>query len=179
MKKPHQTGLSSLPSLESPCDTNTIMSEFGDIEFPNMNSIANSSSGCNNNINSGQSYNSCDDNLNMNINMNMNNMNWVAAREAAAAAASLPSLSWPPSLLSPNLQMNSLLIKALQLGNYRPREATSTENYSFLPQGISNFGTDFISSNFQAASSSSKVLDSLHQQQQQQEQPFNLDSINW
>lgn len=171
VKKPHQTAPSSLPSLESPCDTNTIVSEFGDIEFPNMNSIANSSSGFSN-INSAQSYNtSTDDNLNMNMNMNMN-VNWAAAREAA----SLPSLPWSSSLLSPNLQMNSLLIKALQLGSYRPREATSTENYSFLPQGISNFGTDFIS-NFQA--SSSKVLDSLHQQQQQQEQPFNLDSINW
>lgn len=131
----------------------------------------NSTSGFSN-INSTQSYNSSDDNLNMNMNMNMN-MNWVAA---AREAANLPSISWPSSLLNPNLQMNSLLIKALQLGNYRPREAENTENYSFLPQGVPNYGTEF-SSNFQA-SSSSKVLESL-QQQQQQEQPFNLDSITW
>lgn len=132
-----------------------------------MNSFANSSSGFNNNMNSGQSYNSTGED---NPNMNMNNMNWV------------PSLSWPSSLISPNLQMNSLIIKALQLGNYRQREATSTsENYCFLPQGISNLGADFYS-NFQAAAaaaSSSKVLESLDHHQQQQEQPFNLDSINW
>lgn len=99
--------------------------------------------------------------------MNLN-MNWAAAREAATT---LPSLSWPSTLLTSNLTMNSLLLKALQLRSYQQREATSTD-YSFLTQGMTQFGTD-LSSNFQA--SSSKVLDSV--QQPQQEQPFNLDSI--
>ncbi|KAJ6749070.1 hypothetical protein OIU79_030046 [Salix purpurea] len=78
-------------------------------------------------------------------------------------------------LLSTNLTMNSLLLKALQLRSYQQREATAT-NYSFLTNGIAHdqFGAD-LGSNFQA--SSSRVLDSVPQPQQ--EQPFNLDSVNW
>lgn len=157
VKKPQQTP-SSQPRLdESPCDTNSIANEFGDIELPNLNSIANSSTGfCNI---SPQSYNSDINNkVNMN-NMNLN-MNWGA-----------PSLSWPTSLLSSGLSVNSLLLKALQLRSYQPREATSTD-YSYMPQGFSHFGND-LTANLQA--SSSKVLESA--QQQQAEQPFNMDSI--
>ncbi|KAF5957777.1 hypothetical protein HYC85_005002 [Camellia sinensis] len=133
--------------------------EFGDIELPNLNS---SSAISNLSL---QNYNS-ENNGNNNMNMINLNMNWPAAREAAA-------LSWPSSFLSPNLSMNSLLLTALQLRSYQPREAVNTD-YSYMPQGISQFGTDF-SLNFQGSSSSSKVLDSV--QQQPQEQPFNLDSI--
>lgn len=165
MKKPQQTP-STLPSLDSPCDTNSIVNEFGDIELPNLNNIANSSSGFSNI--SPHSYNSDNNNINMNMNLNMNN--WAAVREAAAA--SLPSLSWPSSLLSSGLSVNSLLLKALQLRNYQPRDATSTD-YSYMPQGFSQFGSEHLSSNLQA--SSSKVLESV--QQQQSEQPFNMDSM--
>ncbi|CAL5374298.1 unnamed protein product [Camellia sinensis] len=164
VKKPHpETPSSQQPSLalDSPnCDTNTLMAnEFGDIELPNLNS---SSAISNLSL---QNYNS-ENNGNNNMNMINLNMNWPAAREAAA-------LSWPSSFLSPNLSMNSLLLTALQLRSYQPREAVNTD-YSYMPQGISQFGTDF-SLNFQGSSSSSKVLDSV--QQQPQEQPFNLDSI--
>ncbi|XP_062158966.1 NAC domain-containing protein 92 [Alnus glutinosa] len=159
VKKPQQAP-SSQPCLdhESPCDTNSIANEFGDIELPNLNSIANSSTGfCN--IISPQGYNSDINNkVNMN-NMNLN-MNWGA-----------PSLSWPSSLLSSGLSVNSLLLKALQLRSYQPREATSTD-YSYMPQGFSHFGND-LTANLQP--SSSKVLESA--QQQQAEQPFNMDSI--
>ncbi|KAJ6881876.1 NAC domain-containing protein 92-like [Populus alba x Populus x berolinensis] len=156
VKKPQQEP-SSQQSLGSPCETNSIVNDkFGD--------IANSSSGFNNIL--AHSYNN-----ESNVNMD-SHMNWAAAREAAT----LPSLSWPSGLLSTNLTMNSLLLKALQLRSYQQREATTT-NYSFLTNGIPHeFGAD-LGSNFQA--SSSKVLDSAPQPQPQQEQPFSLDSINW
>lgn len=164
VKKPQQTP-SSQPSLGSPCDTNSIVNEFGDIELPNLNNIANSSSGFTNI--SPHSYNSDNNNVNMNMNLNMN---WAAVREAAA---SLPSLPWPSSLLSSGLSVNSLLLKALQLRSYQPREATNAD-YSYMPQGFSQYGSD-LSTNLQA--SSSKILESVQQQQQQPEQPFNMDSI--
>nr|QXO33766.1 VND transcription factor [Betula platyphylla] len=159
VKKPQPTR-SSQPSLGSPCDTNSIANEFGDIELPNLNSIANSSNGfCNI---SPQSYNNSDINNKVNMN-NMNlNMNWGA-----------PSLSWPTSLLGSGLSVNSLLLKALQLRSYQqPREATSTD-YSYMPQGFSQYFGNDLTANLQA--SSSKVLESA--QQQQPEQPFNMDSI--
>ncbi|KAL5544778.1 hypothetical protein UlMin_008562 [Ulmus minor] len=157
-----------------------------DLSLPNLNHMANSSIGFGNNISSQLGYNNNPSNMSL-------NMNW---------AASLPSLSsWPSTLLNPNLSMNSLLLKALQLrssssssSSYQPRDLQQLansgldhNNYSFLPQGVSQFGTDF-STNFQASSSSSKMnvnVDSAsqlvqqqqQQQQQQQEQPFNLDSM--
>ncbi|KAJ6418521.1 hypothetical protein OIU84_001809 [Salix udensis] len=163
VKKPQQEP-SSQQSLGSPCDTNSIANDqFGDIELLNLNNIANSSSGFTNVL--AQSYSN-----ESNVNMDMQ-MNWAAAREAAT----LPSFPWPSGLLSTNLTMNSLLLKALQLRSYQQREATAT-NYSFLTNGIAHdqFGAD-LGSNFQA--SSSRVLDSVPQPQQ--EQPFNLDSVNW
>ncbi|KAJ6672609.1 hypothetical protein OIU85_013902 [Salix viminalis] len=163
VKKPQQEP-SSQQSLGSPCDTNSIANDqFGDIELLNLNNIANSSSGFNNVLAHSYSNES-------NVNMDMQ-MNWAAAREAAT----LPSFPWPSGLLSTNLTMNSLLLKALQLRSYQQREATAT-NYSFLTNGIAHdqFGAD-LGSNFQA--SSSRVLDSVPQPQQ--EQPFNLDSVNW
>jgi hypothetical protein len=166
VKKPQQAPSSQLSLDESPCDTNSIAKEFRDIELPNLNSVnANSSTAfCNINI-SPQSYNNIisDNNNNNKANMiNLNNSinNWGA-----------PSLSWPASLLSSGLSMNSLLLKALQLRSYQqPREAT--EYSSYMPtQGFShNFGNDHLTA------SSSKVLESA-QQQQQPEQPFNMDSI--
>ncbi|TXG51451.1 hypothetical protein EZV62_023975 [Acer yangbiense] len=172
VKKPQQAP-SSLPSLESPCDTNSIVNEFGDIDqLPNLNSIANLSSGFSNNIPT-QSYSCTDNSVNMNMNLNMSN--WAAAREANT----LTSLSWPSSLLSPNLSMNSLLLKALQLRNYQAREATSSDNSFLAGQGLgfSRFENDHLSSNFIQASSSSKVLDSVPVAQSQPEQPYNMDSI--
>lgn len=161
VKKPQQT-TSSQQSLDSPCDTNTMVNEFGHFDhLPNLNNIANSSTMMNNI--SLQNYTN-ENNLNMPIN------------------TLLPSsLSWPSGLLSSNLSMNSLLLKALQFKNYQQREITSSTNLdytSFMPQGISTpYGTDF-TPNFAASSSTSKGLDnSLQQQQEHQEQPFNLDSI--
>uniref|UniRef100_A0A6N2KTL6 NAC domain-containing protein n=1 Tax=Salix viminalis TaxID=40686 RepID=A0A6N2KTL6_SALVM len=161
VKKPQQEP-SSQQSLGSLCDTNSMVNDqFGDIEFPNLNRIANSSCGFSNIL--AHTYNN-ENNVNMNL-----NMNWAAAREAAT----LPSLSWPSGLLSSNLTTNSLLLKALQLRSYQQREATTTD-YSILTNGIAHeFGTD-LGSNLQA-SSSSKVLDPAPQPQQ--EQPFHLDSI--
>ncbi|KAG7021610.1 NAC domain-containing protein, partial [Cucurbita argyrosperma subsp. argyrosperma] len=149
---------SNWPCLSSPCDTNSIVNEFGDIELSNFNG-----SSCNftNNV-SAQAY----ETNNMNMNMNMN-MNWGAPmNDQTASITTLPSLSsWPsnPNLLTSNLSMNSLLLKALQL---------RTMNHS-------QFGANPLS--FQASSSSSKVFESpqqqQQQQQQQQEQPLNLDSL--
>lgn len=168
MKRPQQLASSSIePSIDSPCEANSMVNEFGDIELPNLNTniTSNSSSG-------------------------FNNMNWVAAREAAAAAAAaaaassaLPSLAWPSTLLNSNhLSMNSLLLKALQLRNtFQPRseQFSSTTDFSFLapPQGISQLGTDLMSSNFQASSSNKTVVETMPQQVQQQDQQFNLESL--
>ena len=170
-KKPQQT---SQPSMGSPCDTNSMVNEFGDVKPPNLNTIANSSNGFTNI--SAHTYN----NNNVNTNMNLA-MNWPAP---SSEVPSLPSFSWPSSgLLNPNLSVNSLILKALQLRtNYQQREAAaSTDHFamsSFIPQpqGVSHVGssTDLQSSN-PNASSSSKVLDCMPQQQQ--EQPFNLDSM--
>lgn len=158
VKKPQQLP-SSPPSLESPSDTNpnAILNDFSDIELANLNtSIANSSNGFANI--SAQNYD-IDNSIHLDMNMNMN-MNWPAA----------PTLPWPSNLLSSNLSMNSLLLKALQFRSYQQREP----DYSFLPQEISQFGNE-LSSNF-TASSSSKVLDPALQDQQQ-DRPFNLDNI--
>ncbi|GKV23558.1 hypothetical protein SLEP1_g33267 [Rubroshorea leprosula] len=157
-KKPQQSSSSQL-SPGSPCDTNSIVNEFGDIEFP---SIANSTSGFSNLTTN--SYNS-DNNGNIIMNMDL-------------AATQLPTLSWPSSLLSSNVSMNSWLLKALQLrGTYnQPRDhllngTTSMEYSSLLPQGIPALGSS-LGSGFQPSSSPSTVLP-----QPQQEQPFNLDCI--
>lgn len=166
VKKPQQAPSSQLSLDESPCDTNSIANEFGDIELPNLNTInANSSTAfCNINI-SPQSYNNIISDNNNNkanmINLNNNMNNWGA-----------PSLSWPANLLSSGLSMNSLLLKALQLRSYQqPREAIEYSSYNMPAQGFShNFGNDHLTA------SSSKVLESA-QQQQQPEQPFNMDSI--
>lgn len=168
-KKPQQTQ-SSQQSLGSPCDTNSIVNEFGDIELPNLNNNVNSSNEFNN-ISTQSNYSN-----QANVDMNINVQNWAS-----------PSLSWPSSLLSPNLAINSLLLKALQLRSYQQREAaaaaaaanaaSSSDHYSFLTQGTSipQFGTD-LNSNVQGSSSSSRVLETV-QQPVQQEQPFILDSI--
>ncbi|KAG5030203.1 hypothetical protein AAZX31_05G219000 [Glycine max] len=166
-KKPQQTS-SSQPSQESPI---SMVNEFGDVDLPNLNSIANSSSSFTNNI----AYNG-DHPSNVNTN-NMNlTMNWPSSTEL------VPSLPWPSGLLNPNLSVNSLLLKALQLRNtYQQRETTtSTSDHHFatyVPQGFShhNIGTDkhHFPPNL-SASSSSKALESCVPQQ---EQPFNMDSI--
>ncbi|GMN56729.1 hypothetical protein TIFTF001_025846 [Ficus carica] len=185
VKKPQQAPSSREPSVESPCDTNSIANEFGDIELPTLTSSSSLNNFVNpNNINTIPTQGFMTNNNMMSLNNNMNN-NWTNN--------SLPPLSsWPPNLLSPNLSMNSFLLKALQLrnistNNYQPN---TDLNYSYnMPQGvISHFGTDLLSgaTNFQLGSSSSSsknmmnsnpnVVDSASQQQPQ-EQPFNLDSV--
>lgn len=161
-KKPQQTS-SSQP--DSPCDTTSMINEFGDVELPN-NLNANSSNAFTNI--SGQTYIN-NDLSNVNTNMNLT-MNW------AAATNEVPSIPWPSGLLNPNISVNSLLLKALQLRSYQQREqaAAASDHFasSYMPQGVnSHVGTD-LSSNLNA--SSSKVLECIPQQQ---EQPFNLDSI--
>ncbi|XP_022774834.1 NAC domain-containing protein 100-like [Durio zibethinus] len=170
VKKPQPTS-SSQPSLGSPCDTNSIVNEFGDILLPNLNINANPSSGFSNiatpsysnTVNHGQ--------------MNMMNLNLDLAAARDQVAANLPSsLTWPSSILSPNLPMNSFLLKALQLRNYQPRDVTAM-GYSLLSssQGINSQTRTGLSSNFHGPASSSRVSDLMLQQQQ--EQPFNMDSI--
>ncbi|KAL0462347.1 UNVERIFIED_CONTAM: NAC domain-containing protein [Sesamum latifolium] len=163
VKKPQQTP-SSPPSQDSPCDTNAMVSELGDIELPNFGSMS-------------MAISSSTNIALQNYNNDANIMNWNAATEAAAAAAvsnSLPSLTWP--LLSTNLSMNSLLLTALQLRGHQPRAAAAADNYSFMPQGnISQFGNEFVS-NFNMGSSS-RVLDSVPQPPS--EQPYDVDSNIW
>ncbi|KAI4347185.1 hypothetical protein L6164_008020 [Bauhinia variegata] len=177
-KKPQPTS-SSQPSMDSPCDTNSIINEFGDVELPNLNSIANSSSsGFPNNI-SAQTYN------NVNTNMNLN-VNWPSSGASdQIPPPHVPSLPWPSAgLLSPNLSVNSLLLKALQLrSSYQQTEAatataTATEHFApYIPQGVSShLGTTDLNSTSSLTASSSKILEYMPQQQQQ-EQPFNMDSI--
>lgn len=165
-KKPQQTS-SSQPSQESP---HSMVNEFGDVDLPNLNSIANSSSSFTNNI-SGQTNNNHDPSTNVNTNMTIN---WPSATD----------LVWPSrSLLNPNLSMNSLLLKALQLRNtYQQREAAVSDHHfaTYVPQGFShnNIASDHHLTQNLSASSSSKALESCVPQPQQ-EQPFNMDSIWW
>ncbi|TKY60929.1 CUP-SHAPED COTYLEDON 2 [Spatholobus suberectus] len=167
-KKPHQTS-SSQPSQESPT---SMVNEFGDVDLPNLNSIANSSSSFTNVA--GQTYNVGGDPSNVNTNMNLT-MNWPSATE-------VPSLPWPSGLLNPNLSVNSLLLKALQLRStyHQQREAVASDHFApYVPQGLisHNIGTDHhhhLPPNLNASSSSSKALESCVPQQ---EQPFNMDSI--
>lgn len=163
-KKPQQTS-SSQPSQESP---HSMVNEFGDVDLPNLNSIANSSSSFTNNI-SGQTHNNHDPSTNVNTNMTIN---WPPATD----------LVWPSgSLLNPNLSMNSLLLKALQLRNtYQQREAAVSDHHfaTYVPQGFShnNIASDHHLTQNLSASSSSKALESCVPQPQQ-EQPFDMDSI--
>lgn len=190
---------SSLPSLDSPCDTTSLVNEFGDVDLPNANTnnhhhhINTSNSAIAfSTMNPSQIYTTASDHhSNNNVNTNMNlTMNWAAAT-TSDHVPSLPSLPWPSGLLNPNLSVNSLLLKALQLKTCQQREAaaaaataatTTTDHFAPYIQnpGVSVvMGADHLSSNLRlGASSSSKLLECMpHQQHQQQEQPFNLDSI--
>lgn len=177
MKKPQPTA-SSPQSLDSPnCDTNTIINEFGDFDhLPNLNNVANSSTQHMNNSNNNILYNT-------DLNNITNITSWNAACEAANSL--LPSLSWPSNLLNSNLSVNSLLLKALQLRSYQPRESSTSNSMdytAFMPQGLMPaYGNEHLfSSNVAASTSTSRALDNSVQKQeqnQQQEQPFSLDSI--
>lgn len=148
MKKPQQTPVSP-QSQESPCDTNAIISELGDIELPNITD----------NVSTLQNYNG--PGLD-------HNMNWI---NAAANSLQPPLTScWP--LLSSNLSMNSLLLTALQLRGHQQQHggSTSTDYSSFIPQGISSeFG------NIDIMASSSRVSDSVQQLQTQEQQQYDVD----
>ncbi|XP_054822606.1 NAC domain-containing protein 92 [Prosopis cineraria] len=164
-KKAQQTSSSQL-SLDSPPDNTSLVNEFGDVDLPNLNTMtANSSSGGFTAMSS-QIYNS-----HVNTNMNLTSDHRLP---------SLPSLPWPSGLLNPNVSVNSLLLKALQLRSCQQREIAMTDHFvSYAPpQGVSQVmeSTNHLTPNLRLdASSSSKVLDMP--QQQQQEQPFSLDSI--
>ncbi|KAL2342487.1 hypothetical protein Fmac_003772 [Flemingia macrophylla] len=148
-KKPQQQSSSSQPPQESPT---SMVNEFGDVDLPNLNTIANSSSSFTNI--GGQTYNNVGADLS-NTNMNLT-MNWPSVATA-----------WPSGLLNPaSLSMNSLLLKALQLRSDHHHFASyATQGFSHNNIGT---GTDL------SASSSSKALESCVPQQ---EQPFNMDSI--
>ncbi|XP_074278838.1 uncharacterized protein LOC141602463 isoform X1 [Silene latifolia] len=182
IKKPQPNS----PSQDSNEDTNTNPNEYGDIDLSNINSLSSTSTLGFNNLPSLQNYhnnyNNNINNLNLNTNMNLN-LNW------AKDMANLPQLSWPSTLLSPNLNstVNSLLLKALQFKNtYHqppPIEVTTTQEYSYLGQGLPPLGGD-IGSDYPSSSNGKEVEgmlghDHIDQQDQQQfqEQPFNLDSI--
>ncbi|XP_050236276.1 NAC domain-containing protein 100 [Mercurialis annua] len=114
------------------------------------------------------------------INIELPNLNSIVNSSYNNGFNTISAQSYNNNInMNTNLNMNSLILKALQLRSYQQRAANE---YSFLAQGVipnyqligSNI-TD-LTSNFQASSSSSKVLDSVPEQQQQ-EQPFNLDSI--
>ncbi|KAK7369982.1 hypothetical protein VNO80_12031 [Phaseolus coccineus] len=159
-KKAQQTS-SSQPSEESPT---SMVNEFGDADLPNLNTtIANSSSIA------GQTYNTVDP-INVNTNMNLT-MNWPSATD-------LPSLPWPSGLLlNPNLSVNSLLLRALQLrSTYHQREAATSDHHfaTYVPQTFphNDIGTDNLTPNL-SVSASSRALESCVLQ----EQPFNMDSI--
>ncbi|CAJ1936892.1 unnamed protein product [Sphenostylis stenocarpa] len=161
-KKPQQTS-SSQPSQESPT---SMVNEFGDVDLPNLNTIANSSSSYTNIA--GQTYNNAADPSNVCTNMNLA-MNWPSATE-------VPSLPWPSGLLlNPNLSVNSLLLRALQLRSTFPQREPATSDHfaTYVPQTLHNIGTDNLTPNL-SVSASSKALESCVPQQ---EQPFNMDSI--
>ncbi|KAK7314557.1 hypothetical protein VNO77_33083 [Canavalia gladiata] len=167
-KKAQETS-SSQP--ESPCDTTSMVNEFGDVELPNLNNIANSSTGLTNI--SGHNFNA----IHLtNNNANTNIMNLTMNLPDPSEIPSLPSLPWPSGLLNPNVSVNSLLLKALQLRSYQQREVAAVTEHlaSYMPQGVTDLTSNLIAS-------SSKVLECMpqhqHQHHQQQEQPFNLDSI--
>ncbi|CAK9329987.1 unnamed protein product [Citrullus colocynthis] len=192
-KKPQQSS-SSQPSLSSPCDTNSNVNEFGDIELSNFNNSNNTSSSGNfNNIISSQTYensNMINNNMmNVNMDMNLNLNNWATPTNYDQT---LPSLSWPLNsnnlLSSSNLSMNSLLLKALQLRTFQQQRdnvlassssSTTFNNINYDQPNIihSQFGTTNDHLSFQASSSSKVFESSSQQQQQQQEQPLNLDSL--
>ncbi|XP_024991742.1 NAC domain-containing protein 92 [Cynara cardunculus var. scolymus] len=148
LKKPMATA-SSPQSMGSPCDTNAMANDYGDIELPNLSGIGNS------NI-SLQNY-GIESNVNTNMNLNM------------SLASGLPSLAWPSNLLTSNLSMNALLLKALQLRTYQQRDAANFD-YQFLHDA---------SPSLQASSPRTyESLQQQQQQvQHQEEQPFNLDSM--
>ncbi|KAK9926290.1 hypothetical protein M0R45_023528 [Rubus argutus] len=188
LKKPQQITSSSPQSVDSPCDTNSIANEFGDVELPNfMNNIGNSSSGFISNNMSIPQNNNCniiDNNINNDVNMistTLNMNNWLGAREAAASGAILPAAglaSWPSSLLSPlNLSsVNSFLLRALQL-----RSSGASTNSTIYQQRLEmqrgSRRSLLIFYCDATATTTDQIMDSEPQSQQHPEQPFNLDSI--
>ncbi|OVA04985.1 NAC domain [Macleaya cordata] len=176
-KKPQQ-----IPSMnhESPCDTNntcSLVNELGDIELSQLNCLTSSSSGFNN-----TTSNTNNNNDGNNIDMNM--MNWVSSTRDVITnhPSSLNNWPVPPSslLMNSNYSMNSMILSALQLGSFQPREPRSSNtdlNYSLAAQGGGDhrfMGSDLNPNLFPSSSSSTNnkiILDSA------QQQSFNLDSI--
>ncbi|KAK9105741.1 hypothetical protein Scep_022585 [Stephania cephalantha] len=134
--------------------------KFGEIEMPiNSNCLTNSSSGLNTYSNSNQSNN--DTGIDM-------NMSWASTR--GTPSHHLPALSWPSTLLTSNVNasVNSLLLRAFQLGGYQARETTSSSTHdhlnSLLVQGDYRVGAD-LNATFPTSSSSTNVVDMNAQQQ--------------
>ncbi|KAK4256548.1 hypothetical protein QN277_006257 [Acacia crassicarpa] len=152
-KKAQQTSSSQVSLDSPPHDDASLLHEFGDVtDLPNLNTITPT-------------------------NPSTTNVNWPPPA-SDHRLPSLPSLPWPSGLLNPNLSVNSLLLKALQLRTCQQREIAAMTDHYMPPQGISRVmeTTHHLTPNLTLeASSSSKVLHDMPQQQQ--EQPFNLDSI--
>ncbi|KAJ4974157.1 hypothetical protein NE237_007331 [Protea cynaroides] len=143
-KKPMSAPTTSNPSLESTCEaTKLVNDQLGEVEVPHLSNLINNSN---------------------NDNCVGTNLNWISARETSIH----PSLSWSSSLLGSNFSMNSMLLRALQLGGYQPREAMVGDLSSLTAQGNSGLIAD---SNSNLTASSSMIMDSVPQQ------PFNLDSL--
>ncbi|KAJ4960433.1 hypothetical protein NE237_020343 [Protea cynaroides] len=157
-KKPLSDPTSSIPSLESPCEATTLMNELGEVELPHLNNLPSSSS-CLGAISTNNNSNSNNDNS---LGANLNG---ISARETT----SHPSLSWLSSFLGSKFSMDSMILRALQLGCYQTREATIGSLSSLMAQGNSSLLTD--SNSNLSASYNSMIMDSV------QQQPFNLDSL--
>ncbi|XP_042513818.1 NAC domain-containing protein 100-like [Macadamia integrifolia] len=153
-KKPLSASTSYNPSLESPCEATTVVNEPGEVELLQMNNLVNSTNDAMNRYSNSSNNDNCVG----------TNLNWVSARETT----SHPLLSLPSSLLGSNLSMDSMILRALQLASYQPRESTIGGLSSLMAQGNSRLITDL---NSKLAASSSMTMDSV------QQQPFNLDSL--
>ncbi|GAA0141226.1 hypothetical protein LIER_02419 [Lithospermum erythrorhizon] len=181
--KRSQPSCSSPQSLESPCDTNTIINEFGDMEVQNTSEMP--ITPLTNMINNPSSLS------NFNISGNDMNLNsWLLPNDPATTLASLAN--WPAAtstLLGSNLSVNSLLLRTLQLRNNIQSSQVANNDYNslFFPQGVPqiednnnnnniNVGLSFGASS--SPSSSRAAFDTL-QDQQSQDQPFDLDSSMW
>ncbi|XP_030460107.1 protein CUP-SHAPED COTYLEDON 1-like [Syzygium oleosum] len=160
MKKP-QTA-SSPPSPDSPIGEDTIANYYGEqMETDNSSpNIIIATSGAFSNLPSGLACNS-DTIFN-------NNLNWPTTREQTSLPLPPP---WPSGFRSSNAPWNSLILKALQLRTFQPREVAATmPDYSLLSHGTYPFGHE--PSMNRRADNSSEPFE-LGTNQEQQALPFN------
>lgn len=122
----------SPPSPDSPIGEDTIANYYGD-QMETDNSSPNTiiaTSGAFSNLPSGLACNS-DTIFN-------NNLNWLTTREQTSLPLPPP---WPSGFRSSNAPWNSLILKALQLRTFQPREVAATmPDHSLLSHGTYPFG---------------------------------------